>query len=90
MQSYPLYEELKKTDLNNKIIDIKMICNTINNLNDINHYEEIAALIYHYSVINNINIDFKSIVGGKGMLYNMNNIPIELQKIIACYLEFVS
>lgn len=99
---YPLYEYLlqevnKRKDTG---IDIKRICTTINNISQKllppqakEHHEEIHALILHHDFITNggllspIPYDGKLMVGGKGILHCLSNMPPILQQIIAQYLE---
>lgn len=100
---YPLYDELsKQVELRTeKGIDIKRICTTINNIAQTlppdattEHYREIGALILHHEMINNggvllspIPYDGKVMVGGKGILHYIMNMPPILQQIIAQYVE---
>lgn len=102
-KSYPLYDELYKQveSRSDKTIDIKRVCTTINNISQMlspeaasEHYREIAALILHHEIINNKGIllapvpyDGKVMVGGKGILHYMPNMPPILQQIIAQYVE---
>lgn len=107
MTSYPLYEELEQKSLAraDKNIDIKRLCTTINNISQTlspelanEHYREIAALIYHHSMLACVCVtggsssgsfpyDGKTMVGGKGLLFYITNFPAELQQIIAQYVE---
>lgn len=102
-QPYPLYDELLKRveARNEKGIDIKRICTTINGIsqsmkteNANHHYEEIAALILHHEISNNngvllssIPYDGRVMTGGKGILHYPMNLPPLLQQIIAQYIE---
>ncbi|CAH6420779.1 Hypothetical protein HVR_LOCUS1289 [uncultured virus] len=102
-QPYPLYDELVKRveARNEKGIDIKRVCTTINGISqsmrpeDANHhYAEIAALILHYEITSNSGVllspipyDGKVMAGGKGILHYPMNLPPLLQQIIAQYIE---
>lgn len=98
---YPLYEVLLERVNNRELkdIDIKRVCSTINSIannhskEDANdHYREIAALVLHYELVNNDGVllssvpyDGKTVAGGKGIIFNMMNLPPLLQQIIAEY-----
>ena len=100
---YPLYDELaaRAEARKEKSINIKQICTTITNISQTlppeeakKHYDEIAALILHHEIISNggillspIPYDGKVMIGGKGILHNMMNLPPNLQQIIAQYIE---
>lgn len=100
---YPLYDKLlaKVKENPNRLIDVKKICSTINaictNLSEIDrldHYEEIAALIVHHEslkndgiLLSNVPYNGKVMIGGKGILYYMVSFPTELQHILYYYLE---
>lgn len=98
---YPLFDELY-AKVSQKIdvpFDIKRICVTINIISQNmtapesrTHYNEIAALIYHYAIIfgqfnYTVPYDGKIMVGGKGILYYITNLPTLLQQIIGQYIE---
>jgi len=99
---YPLYDYLldKINTRKDKNIDIRSICVTINDM-AINltsdefstHYTEIAALILHHDILVNKVLltsaayEGKVMAGGKGILYNITNLPPLLQQIIAQYIE---
>jgi hypothetical protein len=101
IQPYPLYDTLVTQVANNqdKNIDIKCVCNTINMLSQTSEdalmiYREIAALIFHHDIIynNGILLDQipyggKVMVGGKGLLMTIMNLPPNLQQIIAQFIE---
>lgn len=101
IQPYPLYDDLVKQVASNqdKNIDIKRICNAINMLSQTSEdalelYREIAALIIHHDIINNNGILLdqvpyggKVMVGGKGLLMTIMNLPPSLQQIIAQFIE---
>lgn len=100
---YPLYDELvRRADARTeKNIDIKRICTTINNIalthspeDTAEHYREIGALILHHELLANNNVllspvpyDGKLMVGGKGILHYIMNLPPNLQQILAQYVE---
>ena len=100
-QAYPLYDYLKEKCKDNTTIDIKKICATINNISQtmspdktLEHYEEIQALIIHHEVLSNRGVilshspyDGKVMNGGRGVLYNIMNLPPLLQHIIGRYVE---
>jgi len=101
-RSYPLYDELSKrvAARTEKSIDLKRICTTINNIAQTHtpeeaaeHYREIGALILHHDMITNgsllspVAYDGKLMVSGRGVLYNIMNLPPQLQQIIAQYIE---
>lgn len=102
-QVYPLYDELLKKveSMDDSGVDIKRLCNTINSIAQSHsaedahdHYREIAALILHHEILNNKGIllspvpyDGKVMISGKGILYQIMNLPPLLQKIIAQYIE---
>ena len=103
IQPYPLYDELVKRaeSRTEKAIDIKRICTTINNIAQTSppdeaaaHYKEIGAIILHHELLTNngvllspIPFDGKVMVGGKGVLHYIMNLPPNLQQIIAQYVE---
>ena len=83
-----------------KVIDINRVCSTITNIERIvddkdiaaEHYKEINWLIIrHYHITTGIETalpyDVKLMVGGKGILASMNNLPVMLQQILAQYIE---
>jgi hypothetical protein len=100
---YPLYDQLLKRvhERKEKAIDIKRICTTINNINQTlqpeaaaEHNREIGAIILHHEIISNggvllsaVPYDSKVMVGGKGVLHYITNLPPILQQIIAQYVE---
>lgn len=100
---YPLYDELLKQveERTEKAIDIKRVCTTINNIAQTlppeaaaEHYREIGALVLHHELISNggvllspVPYDGKVMVGGKGVLHYITNMPPILQQIIAQYVE---
>lgn len=102
-QDYPLYDTLLKQveSRTEKGIDVKRVCTTINNISQTlhpdaaaEHYREIGALILHHDLINNNGVllspvpyDGKVMVGGKGVLHYIMNMPPLLQQIIAQYVE---
>jgi len=104
--SYPLFDHLSRLvhQRQDKYIDIKTVCTTINNFSlymssteYLDHYEEISAIILHYDVINNGSMilspnpyDSKIMPGGRGILNYIINLPPFLQQIIAQYIEYYS
>lgn len=93
------YNILKqKSEKIEQTINITTLCSTINSMskkidqkNCIQHYENIAMLIYHHWYINSNNQNMlpynaKTMNGGKGLLFNNQDIPPVLQKILACYI----
>jgi hypothetical protein len=103
-QCYPLFDELVRriNERNGTGIDIKIVCNTINNMSQYmpkseynKHYDEIEALIIHYHSLQTKNemtniYDVKLMAGGKGLLYTIEKIDPHLQQIIAEYLIYYS
>lgn len=103
VQPYPLYDELLRrvNAREEKGIDIHRICTTINNISYTHspaetqdHYREIDALILHHELLSNNGVllshvpyEGRVMVGGKGILYYIMNLPPILQQIIAQYLE---
>jgi hypothetical protein len=101
IQPYPLYDNLVTQVTNNqgKNIDIKRICNTINMLSQVSDdgfelYREIGALIIHHHILHNegnivdqVPYGGKVMVGGKGVLMTIINLPPLLQQIIAQFIE---
>ncbi|MEO6066738.1 MAG: hypothetical protein ABIQ41_02010 [Gemmatimonadales bacterium] len=100
---YPLYDELvRRVEFRTeKEIDIKRVCMTINSIATTHtpeqtneHYREIGALILHHELLTKNGVLLSSVahegrvmVGGKGVLYNIMNLPPLLQQIIAQYIE---
>lgn len=83
-------------------VDIKRVCNTINGLSqnlspaDANaHYAEIQALIIHHDALTRGIVSTPAsvpyggtvMVGGKGVLNRIENMPPVLQRIIAEYIQ---
>lgn len=103
IKPYPLYDKLlQMVEMQkDKSIDIKRLCISINNIastqspeDAYEHYKEIAALILHHELVSNNGIllstvpyDGKVMVGGKGIIYSIMNLPPLLQRIIAQYIE---
>jgi len=93
MIQFPLYFKLKQNLITD--YDIKIICSKINNLDE-ESIEIIQALILTFYITNSGHIDInkfklpyngKTVAGGKGCYYTFNNLPIELQHIIATYVN---
>lgn len=83
-----------------KQIDIKRVCYTINNIHknlskdDAEyHYKMIGYLIIHHKSINDktniltVPYNCQIMMGNKGILPTMEDLPVLLQKIIAQYVE---
>ncbi len=101
IKEYPLYEKLleKVKSSENQDIDIKLLCNTINNLSNtlknndyLEHYNEICAMIIHHGILsnttNNILLPYgsKIMFGGKGILFTITKLDPILQHILAQYI----
>lgn len=102
-QEYPLYDDLvnRVSERELKGVDIDNVCSVINNIslnltNDdaLEHYREIGAIIMHYAILNDqlgskstTPYESKVMVGGKGLLYYITNLPPMLQQIIAQYID---
>jgi hypothetical protein len=100
VQPYPLYDQLlaSVTARGAYDVDIKRVCNTINNLSQYltaahanEHYGEIQALIIHHEAMNGglqpVPYGGTIMVGGKGVLNRIENMPPVLQRIIAEYVQ---
>lgn len=104
--AFPLYDTLLGQVKSNsdKTLDIKCICMTINNIaqtlptEEANfHYSHIGALIVHHDLLTNDGLLLspipyygKLMIGDRGIVYTMINLPILLQQIIGKYLEYYS
>lgn len=92
---FPLYDELLNS-IPEKHLDLSQICSTINSLKEQEHsqehYEIIMALIFHHDIKNNgtpltmVPYDGKLLSGGKGVIFQISQLPIQLQQIIGNYL----
>jgi hypothetical protein len=96
-----LLRQVESRAQTNQGVDVKRLCLSINNICQTlpaeathTHYREIAALILYHSILHpksvvtsNIPFDGKLMVGGKGILYGINNLPPTLQQIIGQYVE---
>lgn len=103
---FPLYDMLleRAKEQSNNYFDIGCICVTINNIaqtlttEEANfHYNNIGALIIHHDLLTNkglllspIPYTGKVMVGNRGILYTISNLPTLLQQIISKYLEYYS
>lgn len=74
-------------------IDINQMCSTLNTLN-IDHAEIIMLLIYHHYALENKGQSYQKVpysgiifTGGKGVLYQVRNLPPVLQHILEAYLR---
>jgi len=91
--SYPLYDELSSLNSNLEI-SIEQISFTLMNLRNKQHLEEIYTLILHYAITvdkyQNLSFPpYKGTVlgGGTGINFQLANLPLKLQIIIAYYLQ---
>jgi hypothetical protein len=103
MLKFPLYDELLERANNmgsNDHIDIDKVCRTINSIqknlskNDTDyHYCMIGYIIIHHksitekTEINVIPYNCQIMMGNRGLLNTMENLPFLLQKIISQYVE---
>lgn len=97
--SFPLYDQLKeKAEQTSGVgLDVSKICTTITNIGRTlspeeaeKHYRTIGALIIHHNFLQNREAlvtpyEGKIMVGGKGILYQFDNLPLPLQQIIGQY-----
>lgn len=101
IREYPLYDILceKVNNTKNVEIDIKLLCNNINNISNnlqtndyLEHYNEICAMIIHHGILsnttNNILLPYgsKIMFGGKGILFTITKLDPILQHILAQYI----
>lgn len=97
-REYPLYDKLVEVvdSRAQNSVDINRLSLTINNISINNtreealeHYSEIAALIYHHGLIEGraSPYDSKVMIGGKGVLHHTKTLPHKLQQIIGQYIE---
>lgn len=92
MQSFPLFESLSKLADDKKEFNLVEICTKISKLND-EQQENIAAFIYHYSLLEKIKLKKNTIpYNGKtindskiGVMFTFSNLPEQLQQIISYY-----
>lgn len=88
---FKLYDQLASSSAD-ILIDNKVICRTITNL-DINHAEIIYALILHHYISTTGNIpstppyNGSVFPGGKGIKILWTNLPSDLQRIVAHYID---
>lgn len=92
--SFPLYDYLSQFSPSDDKWD--KISNIINNLT-LSEAETIYALIYHYYVVTTHEHDgklnlynSKIFSGGKGLIFNVQNLPEPLQKIIINYVNLIT
>lgn len=106
IKQFPLYDLLlnRAKERPDNFLDIKCICTTINNIaqtltaEEANfHYANIGALIIHHDTITNNGTTLspipylgKVMIGSRGILYTIGNLPVLLQQIISNYLEYYS
>ena len=81
-------------------IDVQRLCKTINDFSQymtqeeyMEHYTEIGMLMIHHELVSNgvlfseAPYNAKLLIGGKGMLITLLELPTLLQKIIVEYIE---
>lgn len=105
MNNYPLYDELIKrvNAKEEKNFNANEICVTLNNISSmstqdqIDHYEELAALISKYELVENNGIllsavpyEGKKMAGDKNILHNFIKFPLMLKYIIVEYINYYS
>jgi cysteine sulfinate desulfinase/cysteine desulfurase-like protein len=87
---FPLYDKLaqQSREIN---FNPSIICSTINTLNK-EHAEIIYSIILHHAVLCGIDVrdaipyEIKLLPVGKGLTVKLEKLPIELQKILYCYI----
>ncbi len=89
-RKFPLYNSLKKVS-NNIDVTQNYKWSEIRNLSE-NNLEIIFALIYHHNLITSSSVSRKIPYQGKtfqggGILYMVENLPVELQRILIYYLH---
>lgn len=89
---FPLYDQLNSSINHDNIINVQVICATINKITDLKHIEVICALIIHHHLlttgsVNETIYNTKPLSGKLGVLVACNNLPHELIKIIHQYLS---
>jgi hypothetical protein len=91
--SYPLFDQLNAST-ESLSIPLSQISFTLMNLRNREHLEEIYALILHYAITvdnyQNLNLPpYKGSIlnNGLGINFQMTNLPIRLQTILALYLQ---
>jgi hypothetical protein len=92
MNPFPLYDSLLGLTSQNKEFNLIEVCNKVNKLNS-EQQDIIAALIYHHSLTEKIknkkgNIPYNGRTQSDnkiGICYAMDQLPEQLQKIIAYY-----
>lgn len=94
---YPLYDALVKR-ISGKPVDLKQLCTSISSIGQTlppdqvaEHYREIGALILHHEAVTTgsggLPYEGKLMIGGKGLLFQVTNLPPLLQQILAEYVE---
>lgn len=91
MQQCPLYDSLLEYSRTTSDMSPKTLCTTLSSLSK-EDSELVYSLMYHHSIINHLPIDdnlFKSrnISSSGGLLMNLNNIPLDLQKILVSFVK---
>jgi hypothetical protein len=100
--SFPLYDQLQTKALANQdqTIDLSRICQTLNHLDTSlasserdEHYRLIGALILHYELTQRgpitrvVPMGGETLPGGIGLVYRIAEFPINLQRLLAQYVE---
>lgn len=92
--------EYIQNNKNGSVVDLSLTSNTLRNMSNTlpfsessPHYQEIMALIIHFYTIGNkgkipdtVPFSGTCMPGGKGILYNVSEIPPLLQEIIQTYI----
>lgn len=99
---FPLYNTLVeklKSQPEKKQLDWRKITNGINGIKELTIFETIYAFIYHHSALHNNrsvsknNIPYHGKVydpsSGRGVLFNIDSLPQDLQHIISLYIELI-
>lgn len=105
MNDYPLYYELLKrvAGKDDKTFNANEVCMTLNSISSmatkdqVEHYEELAALISKYELVENdgvllssIPYEGKKMPGDKNVLHNFIKFPLQLKYIIVEYINYYS
>lgn len=97
IQSYPLYDQLVSQVDSEKSVDLDSLVATIKKLPSAKpdgpeHCEEIMALIYHHSLVNNDLRNHPLPYGGRlitdtrGVTFDCQHLPASLTRILDSYL----
>jgi len=79
-------------------LDVNLLSTTINSITDPNHLEELAALCLHHSLrfpshpnltgpVSCLVYNSRTVHGGKGIIYSIEELPALLQHILSLYME---